>query len=207
VTAIQGVQVESIFSEEMSCIDGGGFEVLFDIRHGRTVVDVGEDDEVDTIEIVNPPVESQKKNTRVSIRPLPGRRNEFTVDFSTRHYAFSCCRSQTVRSLESFYQLHAILKTCHLYADVPSLPLKPLLWVTRPASQAKELAVYLSQVLQDRQLLSNKALHLFLQTRLSMEAIRDNLEGLRDDEILEQMKPGTSAETYDEQILNVIPHV
>ena len=244
------MRVESIFSEEMSCIDGGGFEVLFDIRHGRTVVDVGEDDEVDTIEIVNPPVESQKKNTRVSIRPLSGRRNEFTVDFSTRHYAFSSCRSQTVRSLESFYQLHAILKvrlrrlldssllfqTCHLYADVPSLPLKPLLWVTRPASQvrwglekvnlhlsqAKELAVYLSQVLQDRQLLSNKALHLFLQTRLSMEvldltqilvhrnhtqAIRDNLEGLRDDEILEQMKPGTSAETYDEQILNVIPHV
>ena len=136
----------------MSAIDGGGFQVLLDIRDGRTVVDVGrEDDEVDTIEIVNPPVESQKKNTRVSIRPLPGRRNEFTVDFSTRHYAFSSCRSQTVRSLESFYQLHAILKvrlrrlldssllfqTCHLYADVPSLPLKPLLWVTRSAAQVR----------------------------------------------------------------------
>jgi len=182
----------------MSAIDGGGFQVLLDIRDGRTVVDVGrEDDEVDTIEIVNPLGESQKENTRVSIRPLPGRRNEFTVDFSTRHYAFSCCRSQTVRSLESFYQLHTILKTCHLYADVPSLPLKPLLWVTRSAAQ----------VLQDRQLLSNKALHLFLQTRLSMEAIRDNLEGLRDDEILEQMKPGTTVETCDEQILNVIPHL
>ena len=38
-------------------------------------------------------------------------------------------------------------------------------------SQAKELAVFLSQVLQDRQLLSNKALHLFLQTRLSMEVL------------------------------------
>ena len=95
----------------MSAIDGGGFQVLLDIRDGRTVVDVGrEDDEVDTIEIVNPLGESQKENTRVSIRPLPGRRNEFTVDFSTRHYAFSCCRSQTVRSLESFYQLHTILK-------------------------------------------------------------------------------------------------
>jgi len=112
--------------------------VLLDIRDGRTVVDVGrEDDEVDTIEIVNPLGESQKENTRVSIRPLPGRRNEFTVDFSTRHYAFSCCRSQTVRSLESFYQLHTILKTCHLYADVPSLPLKPLLWVTRSAAQVR----------------------------------------------------------------------
>jgi len=160
-----------IFCEGMSAIDGGGFEVLLDIRDGRTVANVGEDDEVDTIEIVNPLVESQKENTRVSIRPLPGRRNEFTVDFSTRHYAFSCCRSQTVRSLESFYQLHAILKTCHLYADIPSLPIKPLLWVTRSSSQAKELAVYMSQVLQDRQLLSNKALHLFLQTRLSMEVL------------------------------------
>ena len=99
-----------IFCEGMSAIDGGGFEVLLDIRDGRTVANVGEDDEVDTIEIVNPLVESQKENTRVSIRPLPGRRNEFTVDFSTRHYAFSCCRSQTVRSLESFYQLHTILK-------------------------------------------------------------------------------------------------
>ena len=84
-------------------------------------------------------------------------------------------------------QLHpsvmAFFQTCHLYADIPSLPIKPLLWVTRSSSQvgiqkcnlyflqAKELAVYMSQVLQDRQLLSNKALHLFLQTRLSMEVL------------------------------------
>ena len=33
------------------------------------------------------------------------------------------------------------------------------------------------------------------------------MEGLRDDEILEQMKPGTTVETCDEQILNVIPHL
>jgi len=209
VTAIQtGESVTKlIFCEDMSATEGGGFEVLLDIRDGRTLADDGEEDEVDTIKIVNPPVESQKENTRVSIRPLPGRRNEFTVDFSTRHYAFSCCRSQTVRSLESFYQLHTILKTCHLYAAIPSLPLKPILWVTRSASQAKELAVYLSQVLQDKQLLSNKALHLFLQTRLSMEVIRDNLEGLRDDEVLDQMKPGAAAETFDEHILNANPHL
>ena len=152
VTAIQtGESVtELIFCEDMSATDGGGFEVLLDIRDGRTFADDGEENEVDTIKIVNPPVESQKENTRVSIRPLPGRRNEFTVDFSTRHYAFSCCRSQTVRGLESFYQLHTILKvrlrnllgtfspqTCHLYAAIPSLPLKPILWVTRAASQVR----------------------------------------------------------------------
>ena len=37
--------------------------------------------------------------------------------------------------------------------------------------KAKELAVYLSQVVQDRQVLSNKALHLFLQTKLTMEVL------------------------------------
>ena len=78
----------------------------------------------------------------------------------------------------------------------------------------------MSQVLQDRQLLSNKALHLFLQTSFSMEVllsspnpiippqvIRDNLDGLRDDEILEQIKPGSTVETGDEQILNRIPNL
>jgi len=169
----------------MNVIDGGGFEVLVDIKDGRTLVTDEQNDEVDSIEIVNPLEECSKHNTRVCIRPLVGKRNEFTIDFSTGHYAFSCQRSQTVRSLESFYQLHTILKACHLYAALPSLPMKPLLWVARPSSQAKELAVYLSQVVQDRQVLSNKALHLFLQTKLTMEAIRDNLEGLRDDEIFE----------------------
>merc|ERR1711962_1337460 len=176
--------------------DGDGFEVLVDIKDGRTLGNDEQNDEVDSIEIVNPLEECGKHNTRVCIRPLVGKRNEFTIDFSTGHYAFSCQRSQTVRSLESFYQLHTILKVrsghpqeilkaCHLHAALPSLPMKPLMWVARPSSQAKELAVYLSQVVQDRQVLSNKALHLFLQTKLTMEAIRDNLEGLRDDEIFE----------------------
>ena len=94
----------------MDVIDGGGFEVLVDIKDGRTLVTDEQNDEVDSIEIVNPLEECSKHNTRVCIRPLVGQRNEFTIDFSTGHYAFSCQRSQTVRSLESFYQLHAILK-------------------------------------------------------------------------------------------------
>ena len=94
----------------MNVIDGGGFEVLVDIKDGRTLVTDEQNDEVDSIEIVNPLEECGKHNTRVCIRPLVGKRNEFTIDFSTGHYAFSCQRSQTVRSLESFYQLHAILK-------------------------------------------------------------------------------------------------
>ena len=112
--------------------DGGGFEVLLDIRDGRTVEDLGQEDEVDIIEIVNR--ESQKQNTRVSIKPLPGRRNEFTIDFSTRHYAFSCCRSQTVRSLESFYQLHTILKVRESSLAASSFQTCHLFHISRPAT-------------------------------------------------------------------------
>ena len=39
------------------------------------------------------------------------------------------------------------------------------------------------QVLSLRELLSNKALHLYLQTRLSMEDIKENVEGKRDDDV------------------------
>ena len=39
------------------------------------------------------------------------------------------------------------------------------------------------QVLSLRELLSNKALHLYLQSRLSMENIKQNVDGKRDDDV------------------------
>ena len=39
------------------------------------------------------------------------------------------------------------------------------------------------QVLSLRELLSNKALHLYLQSRLSMEKIKLNVDGKRDDDV------------------------
>ena len=39
-------------------------------------------------------------------------------------------------------------------------------------------------MLAEKQLLSNKALHLFLQTQLPIQKIKDNLEGKRDDEVV-----------------------
>ena len=39
------------------------------------------------------------------------------------------------------------------------------------------------KVLSLRELLSNKALHLYLQSRLSMEKIKQNVEGKRDDDV------------------------
>ena len=41
----------------------------------------------------------------------------------------------------------------------------------------------LFQIIKQRELLSSKALHLFLQSPLSVSAIRDNVEGRRDDEV------------------------
>jgi len=46
------------------------------------------------------------------------------------------------------------------------------------------LATFLAGILAEKQLLSNKALHLFLQTQLTMEKIIENMEGKRDDEVV-----------------------
>ena len=46
------------------------------------------------------------------------------------------------------------------------------------------LATFLAEVLTEKQLLSNKALHLFLQTQFPIERILENMEGKRDDEVV-----------------------
>ena len=49
--------------------------------------------------------------------------------------------------------------------------------------QAAVLARFTQQLLSVREYLSSKALHLFLQTGLSIEKIRLNIMGLRDDDV------------------------
>ena len=39
------------------------------------------------------------------------------------------------------------------------------------------------KIIKQRELLSNKAVHLFLQSSLSVSSIQDNVEGRRDDEV------------------------
>ena len=46
------------------------------------------------------------------------------------------------------------------------------------------LATFLAGVLKEKELLASKALHLFLQTQLSIDKIIDNMEGRRDDEVV-----------------------
>jgi hypothetical protein len=124
----------------------------------------------------------QQSRTVLRIEPLVGR-SEFVVKFSTSHYAFTLKRSTTIRSIRSFYKLASILGDQHPNVRQPSLPMRPLLYMCNAIGRAETLTTWLSQILVDRQLLSNRALHLFLQTELSTERIVANANGKHDDQV------------------------
>ena len=90
-------------------VEGEGAEVLLNIVDGRTG-DEPAQPPVDEADFINPFASSDQHNSRVNVRPCPGQKHLFTVDFTTSHYAFTCARSRTTRSLDHFYQLNAILK-------------------------------------------------------------------------------------------------
>ena len=56
----------------------------------------------------------------------------------------------------------------------------PSIYILSYPTISVHLATFLTRVLAEKQILSNKAIHLFLQTQLSME----NLDGKRDDEVI-----------------------
>ena len=60
----------------------------------------------------------------------------------------------------------------------------PSLYILSYPTVSLHLAAFLTGVLAENQILSNKALHLFLQTQLSMEMIKENLDGKRDDDVI-----------------------
>ena len=71
----------------------------------------------------------------------------------------------------------------HPYSSPPSLPPRLVLALLSRSRQAQVLARFMEQLLSAREFLSSKALHLFLQTGLSLEKIRLNIQGLRDDDV------------------------
>ena len=95
-------------SERMT-VEGEGSEVLLNIVDGRAG-DEHAQTLVDEVDFINPFASSDQFNSRVNVRPCPGQKHLFTLDFTTSHYAFTCARSRTTRSLDHFYQLNAILK-------------------------------------------------------------------------------------------------
>ena len=60
----------------------------------------------------------------------------------------------------------------------------PSLYILSYHTISLHLATFLTGVLAEKQILSNKALHLFLQTQLSMEKIKEKLDGKRDDDVI-----------------------
>lgn len=122
--------------------------------------------------------------TRISVEGIQDENQLVMIRLSTQHHAFSLKRSTVTRSIRCFYRLQSILKEHYPWSSVPGLPLRPTLWVSSIKWRNEQLANFLRTILSNNQFLSSRALHLFLQTGLSMEKVRDNLEGKRDDEVI-----------------------
>lgn len=156
---------DSIDQHEMDqCTDQNGVTLQLQITDGR----------------INCPDQA----SFLSISPVPGDSRMFYIRLKTNHYSFSIKKSCVTRSASSFYQLRTILKSHHPHLTIPSLPMLPSLYICSYHTISLALATFLSGVLAERQLLSNKALHLFLQTQLPIQKIKDNLEGKRNDEVV-----------------------
>jgi len=64
-----------------------------------------------------------------------------------------------------------------------SLPNRLLFYLCSSQRQCDILATFLRDVIAIKEHRANRALHLFLQTNLSLEDIKLNIEGLRDDDV------------------------
>ena len=81
------------------------------------------------------------------------------------------------------FSSQAALRDLHSYINVPSLPPRLLLCMMSYQKQCEVITHFLQEVLSTREYLSNKVLHLFLQTNLTLEKIKLNIDGLRDDDV------------------------
>lgn len=121
--------------------------------------------------------------TMLQISPLDGTSDHYTIRLVTNHHSFSLGRSVSIRTINSLYFIQKSLKDLHPYVNIPSLPPKFIFSMFSSQKQCKIIAKFLQQVLSIREYLSNKAVHLFLQTNLTLEKIKLNIEGVRDDDV------------------------
>ena len=75
------------------------------------------------------------------------------------------------------------LRELNPYVSRPSLPNRFLFSMFSSQRQCDILAKFLGDVITTKEHRANRALHLFLQTNLSLEDIRLNIEGLRNDDV------------------------
>ena len=75
------------------------------------------------------------------------------------------------------------LRELNPYVARPSLPNRFLFSMFSSQRQCDILAKFLGDVITIKEHRANRALHLFLQTSLSLEDIKLNIEGLRNDDV------------------------
>ncbi|CAG7834498.1 unnamed protein product [Allacma fusca] len=111
----------------------------------------------------------------------------YLVRIETNHWAFSLPASEVRRRYSEFCWLRAKLKNHHPNKLVPPLPPRRFVHVTKFDPKVIEerrvgLGKFLQRVMRSDVLLSDAALHLFLQSDLSTEDI--------DKKLAQEMKPG-----------------
>lgn len=150
---------------------------------------LGEDAAVVEVELQDGRMEEEEEgnNTiqaRLSVEQMEEDSQLVMVRLSCNHYAFSLRRSTVTRTVSCFYGLQSILRSQNPWTSVPGLPFKANMWISSVRWRNQQLANFLAAVLSSKQFLSCRALHLFLQTGLSMARVVDNLEGRRDDQVV-----------------------
>ena len=133
-----------------------------------------------------------------------------TIRLASPHHAFSLARSVTTRQPGSVFWLRERLASHDPYCHTPALPPSllftllpshtqvrlleglfkikfllhnPLSLSHSPFHQIEAVADFLAGVLTTPEFLSSRAVHLYLQTSLTLHQIEENLAGLRDDEV------------------------
>merc|ERR1712117_27897 len=130
----------------------------------------------------------EPSRTLLRVCPVEGT-DEVIIKLSTNHHSFSLRRSVTMRSISSAYFLHSALRESHPYTETPALPNRLKMMILSFESQCEAFADFLQHVLETSDYLSSKALHLYLQTNLSLEDIDLNVRGERDDEVCPDPDP------------------
>jgi len=113
----------------------------------------------------------------------------YRLTLTTSHPSFLPYSTSTTRDIHSFFLLQKYLKVSHPMVTQPSLPYKPILWLSSPQKRVGLMAFYLSRLLTDSELLSDRILHLFLQTQLSTGILEKNMDGTRIDQVASPSPP------------------
>ncbi|XP_067139211.1 sorting nexin-10-like [Centruroides vittatus] len=105
----------------------------------------------------------------------------YQIVLQSNDYCFSCSKSVVRRSFSEFLFLRRLLKQLHPTLNPPSLPSDSFFrdqFTEEFIEQRRQLLeLFMLKILNESLYLSNKALHLFLQSHLSMKEIESIVSG------------------------------